>query len=56
MELVWLAPDIQREILEFSPTGARFPVSEVAVRRIADLLSWNEQRKAWRLLKHNSCL
>src|ERR1700676_432018 len=36
MELVWLAPDIQREILEFPPTGAaRFPISEVAVRRVA---------------------
>jgi hypothetical protein len=56
MELVWLAPDIQQEILEFRPTGARLPFSEVAVRRIADLLSWNEQRKAWQLLKNNLCL
>src|SRR5260370_15570562 len=39
MELVWLAPDIQTEILEFPPTGAtRFPISEVAVRRVASLL------------------
>ena len=38
MELVWLAPDIQQEILEFPPTGAaRFPISEVAARRIASL-------------------
>ena len=52
MELVWLAPDIQQEILEFPPSGAvRFPISEVAVRKIASPLSWNEQRKAWQLLK-----
>src|ERR1035437_6353906 len=45
MERVWLAPDIQQEILEFPPSStARFPISEVAVRRIASPLSWNEQR------------
>src|ERR1700732_1205008 len=28
MELVWLAPDIQQEIMEFRPSGAaRFPIS-----------------------------
>ena len=41
MELVWLAPDIQQEILEFRPTGAtRFPISEVAARRVAADLAW----------------
>ena len=36
MELVWLAPDIQQEILEFPPRSAtRFPISELAARRIA---------------------
>lgn len=56
MELVWLAPDIQQEILEFPPSGAaRFPISEVAVRRIASLLSWGDQRQQWNDLKahHN---
>jgi len=54
MELVWLAPDIQQEILEFPPSGtARFPISEVAVRRIASPLSWNEQRHAWQTLKNS---
>jgi hypothetical protein len=33
MELVWLAPDIQRQILEFPPSTGRFPISEVAARR-----------------------
>jgi hypothetical protein len=54
MELVWLAPDIQQEILEFRPTGApRFPINEVAVRRIGGLLSWPEQRGAWQSLKNS---
>lgn len=52
MELVWLAPDIQREILEFPTTAtSRFPVSEVAVRRIADRLRWLDQRVLWTNLK-----
>ena len=52
MELVWLAPDIQREILEFPTTAtSRFPVSEVAVRRIADKLRWSDQRVIWINLK-----
>jgi hypothetical protein len=52
MELVWLAPDIQQEILEFPPSGAaRFPISEVSVRRIASRLSWDDQRVEWDKLK-----
>jgi hypothetical protein len=48
MELVWLAPEIQQEILEFPPSGAaRFPISEVAARKVASALSWVEQKKAW---------
>ena len=48
MELVWLAPDIQQEILEFRPTlQSRFPISEVAVCRIGGCLLWEEQRGAW---------
>lgn len=55
MELVWLAPDIQGDILEFPTTAtSRFPVSEVAVRRIAGRLRWAEQRELWASLKkHN---
>lgn len=52
MELVWLAPDIQQEILEFPPTAvARFPLSEVAARKMASTLSWVEQKKAWEQVK-----
>ncbi len=52
MELIWLAPDIQQEILEFPPnrTG-RFPVSEVGARRVAEKLGWAEQRAVWLNLK-----
>ncbi len=54
MELVWLAPDIQQEILEFPPTTKpRFPISEVAVRGIAAKFEWAEQRDLWRNLKQN---
>ena len=56
MELVWLAPDIQQEILEFRTTGTRFPISEVAVRNVADRLSWTEQRTDWLLLKADARL
>jgi hypothetical protein len=56
MELVWLAPDIQQEILEFPPSGAaRFPISEVRIRGIGEVLSWEMQRELWERLKsqHN---
>jgi hypothetical protein len=52
MELVWLSPDNKQEILEFPPSGAgRFPISEVAVWKVASLLSWVDQRVAWVELK-----
>jgi hypothetical protein len=52
MELVWLAPDIQGDILKFPATRtSRFPVSEAAVRRIAEELRWAEQRDLWANLK-----
>ena len=54
MELVWLAPDIQQEILESPPRPAtRFPISELAARRIAARLDWVEQRELWRKLKQD---
>ncbi len=54
MKLTWLAPDIMQEILYLPPTpSGRYPISELAVRRVAALLSWNEQRNAWNLLKNS---
>jgi hypothetical protein len=41
MELLYLPP---------TPTG-RYPISETAVRRIANLLSWADQRREWAALK-----
>lgn len=55
MELIWLAPEIQQEILELPAirTG-RFPISEVAVRKVAEPLEWEEQLEAWDDLKRSA--
>ncbi len=48
MMLTWLAPDIQQEVLSLPQTpGGRFPVSETALRTIARVASWAEQRTRW---------
>lgn len=48
MMLTWLAPDIQQEVLGLPKTpGGRFPVSETALRTIARIWSWAEQRTRW---------
>jgi hypothetical protein len=52
MRLLYLAPDIQMELLYFPPIpSGRFPISETAVRRVANLLSWADQRREWTRLK-----
>ena len=57
MKLAWLAPDIQMEILYLSPVpGGRFPISEVAARKIAEAFSWAEQREQWSKLKNSKTL
>jgi hypothetical protein len=57
MKFNWLASDLQLEILYLNQApGERFPVSEVAVRRIAQRLSWTEQRALWRKLKNDKAL
>ena len=57
MELIWLAPDIQQEILEFPPNRrSRFPISEVAARRVAAKLDWAQQRVQWLKLKQDTNL
>ena len=48
MRLVWLAPDIQQEILTLPRTSlGRFHVGEVALRHVASKMLWGEQREAW---------
>jgi hypothetical protein len=57
MRLNYLAPDIQVEVLYLPPTSTgRYPISEVALRKVANLLSWAEQRAAWARLRHYCCL
>ena len=57
MELIWLAPDIQQEILDLPPTrGGRYPISELTMRNIASLFSWVEQRAEWARLKSKALL
>jgi hypothetical protein len=52
MDLLWLAPDIQQEVLELPPTSTgRFPIGEVALRRVAASLDWARQREDWGKLK-----
>jgi hypothetical protein len=51
--LNYLAPDIQVELLYLPPTSTgRFPISETALRKVASLLSWHDQRREWTALKH----
>src|SRR5579864_3711310 len=50
--LNYLAPDIQVELLYLPPTSTgRYPISESAVRKIANILSWADQRREWQQLK-----
>jgi hypothetical protein len=57
IRLNYLAPDIQVELLYLPPTiSGRFPISETALRKIANLLSWVDQRREWKALKLNHCL
>lgn len=52
MKLIWLASDIQVEILYLPPTpDGRYPVSELALREVANVVSWAEQRSRWQMVK-----
>jgi len=52
VRLNYLAPDIQVELLYLPPTTTgRFPISETAVRKIASLMFWADQRREWKALK-----
>jgi hypothetical protein len=55
MRLVWLAPDIQQEVLTLprTPRG-RCHVGEVALRKIASMMLWAEQREAWSQLQKSA--
>jgi hypothetical protein len=52
VRLNYLAPDIQVELLYLPPIlSGRYPISETALRKIANLLLWTEQRRDWGRLK-----
>ncbi len=52
VRLNYLAPEIQVELLYLpTSTSGRFPISETALRKIANLLSWADQRREWKTLK-----
>src|SRR5713101_2054455 len=52
VRLNYLAPDIQIELLYLPPTATgQYPISETAVRKIANRLSWDDQRREWAALK-----
>lgn len=52
VRLNYLAPDIQLEVLYLPPTNnSRFPISETSLRKIANLLSWVDQRREWKAIK-----
>jgi hypothetical protein len=57
MMLAWLAPDIQQDVLSLPKTpGGRFPVSESALRSIARVPKWQQQRANWRELSEASSM
>lgn len=51
MNLLWLAPDIQEEILFWPEINrGRDPITEHELRGVAAILDWNEQRAMWKKL------
>jgi hypothetical protein len=54
MRLNHLAPDIQVEVLYLPPTPTgKYPISETALRGVANLLSWPDQRLKWGRIKED---
>jgi hypothetical protein len=51
MTLLWLAPDIQEELLDLVEAKARIPIREAELWLIARHLSWGQQRALWDSLK-----
>ncbi|MFM9996847.1 MAG: hypothetical protein ACKVU4_13730 [Phycisphaerales bacterium] len=50
--LLWLAPDLQEEILFLTPAeSGREPITERTLRPIAAEVNWYRQRRMWRALR-----
>lgn len=50
VDLTLLAPDLQEIALHLTTDDDREPLAELAVRRVAKMDSWNDQRAAWAYL------
>lgn len=52
VKLVWLAPDIQIEILNLPPvSNGHFLIRERAMRNISSMICWVDQHREWDKLK-----
>lgn len=47
VRLTFLAPDLQERVLDMEAVDGCEPLSERALRQIANLLSWQAQRLSW---------
>jgi hypothetical protein len=50
MDLTLLAPDLQERVLGLEAVDGVEPISERALRAVAHVCCWQEQRAAWRTL------
>ncbi|ACY13385.1 hypothetical protein [Haliangium ochraceum] len=48
LSLLWLAPDVQEDVLFLEAIDGREPVSGQALEKIARIADWSEQRRGWR--------
>ncbi|ACY13635.1 hypothetical protein [Haliangium ochraceum] len=47
LSLLWLAPDVQEDVLFLEAIDGREPVSGQALEKIARIADWGEQRRGW---------
>ncbi|ACY13560.1 hypothetical protein [Haliangium ochraceum] len=48
LSLLWLAPDVQEDVLFLEAIDGCEPVSGQALEKIARITNWSEQRRGWR--------
>ncbi len=47
LDLTLLAPDLQEQVLAMEAVDGVEPMSELAVRKVAQIREWSEQRRRW---------
>ncbi len=47
LDLTLLAPDLQEAVLAMEAVDGVEPMSELAVRKVAQIREWREQRRRW---------